>query len=100
MRDQIKRSAEDSGRSMNSEILEVLREAFPEDRSLEELIDALDYSPNEFLAWLKAMKISGAEAARLLGVNANTITRYKKQGAPKSVGLACAALYHRLKEWK
>lgn len=44
MRDQIKRAAEDSGRSMNSEILDVLREAFPEDPSLEELVDALDYS--------------------------------------------------------
>jgi transcriptional regulator with XRE-family HTH domain len=54
----------------------------------------------EFNSWLKAMKISGAEAARLLGVNVNTITRYKKSGAPKSVGLACAALYHRLGEWK
>lgn len=44
MRDQIKRAAEDSGRSMNSEILDVLREAFPEDPNLEELVDALDYS--------------------------------------------------------
>lgn len=55
---------------------------------------------NDFCAWLKAMKISGAEAARLLGVTANTITRYRREGAPQTVGLACAALYHRLKEWK
>ena len=55
---------------------------------------------NEFSAWLKAMKISGAEAARLLGVNVNTITRYKRDGAPQTVALACAALYHRLEEWK
>jgi transcriptional regulator with XRE-family HTH domain len=55
---------------------------------------------NEFCTWLKAMKITGAEAARLLGVNVNTITRYKKEGAPQTVSLACAALYHRMEEWK
>lgn len=44
MRNQIKRAAEDSGRSMNSEILDVLREAFPGDPGIEELVDALDYS--------------------------------------------------------
>lgn len=55
---------------------------------------------SDFCEWLKAMKISGAEAARLLGVNVNTITRYKREGAPQTVGLACAALYHRLGEWK
>lgn len=55
---------------------------------------------NEFCDWLKAMKISGAQAARLLGVNVNTITRYKREGAPQTVGLACSALYHRLEEWK
>lgn len=55
---------------------------------------------DRFNEWLKAMKISGAQAARLLGVNVNTITRYKKEGAPQTVGLACKALYHRLGEWK
>lgn len=44
MRDQIKRAAEESGRSMNSEILDALREAFPEEPSLDELTDALDYA--------------------------------------------------------
>lgn len=44
MRDQIKRAADDSGRSMNSEILEVLREFFPEEPSLEELVDEIDHS--------------------------------------------------------
>lgn len=44
MRDQIKRAADESGRSMNSEILEVLREAFPEEPSLDELVEAIDYS--------------------------------------------------------
>lgn len=54
----------------------------------------------EFQRWLAAMKVSGAEAARLLDVNVNTITRWKHHGAPQSIGLACAALYHRLEEWK
>ena len=55
---------------------------------------------SEFQAWLNAMKISGAEAARLLGVTKNTITRYRQSGAPRVVGLACSALYHRIGEWK
>lgn len=55
---------------------------------------------SEFEAWLRAMKISGAEAGRLLDVTPNTITRYRRSGAPKSVGLACSALFHRLGEWK
>lgn len=44
MRDQIKRIAEENGRSMNSEILDVLREYFPEEPSLEELIDEFGYA--------------------------------------------------------
>jgi len=60
----------------------------------------VDMTAAQFSAWLAAMKISGAEAGRLLGVNPNTITRYKRDGAPKAIGLACAALYHRLGEWK
>ena len=44
MRDQIKRAAEESGRSMNSEILDVLREAFPDAPSVEELVDVIDHS--------------------------------------------------------
>jgi hypothetical protein len=46
------------------------------------------------------MGITGAQAARLLGVQPNTVTRYGKKGAPRAIGLACAALYHRLEEWK
>jgi transcriptional regulator with XRE-family HTH domain len=53
-----------------------------------------------FQNWLTAMRISGAEAARLLGVHPNTITRYKREGASRETALACAALYHRLEPWK
>jgi hypothetical protein len=55
---------------------------------------------DQFCQWLAAMKISGAEAARLLGVNVNTITRYKRSGGDRMLALACAALYHRLEEWR
>lgn len=44
MRDQIKRAAEESGRSMNSEILDVLREVFPQEPSLEELVDEIGHT--------------------------------------------------------
>lgn len=44
MRDAIKRAAEDSGRSMNSEILEVLREYYPEEPSLGELVAEIDHA--------------------------------------------------------
>jgi plasmid maintenance system antidote protein VapI len=59
-----------------------------------------DMTANEFAAWLAAMKITGAEAARLLHVTPNTVTRYRREGAPRAIGLACAALFHRLEEWK
>lgn len=44
MREQIKRSAEDSGRSMNAEIVDVLREHFPAEQSLSELMDSLGHT--------------------------------------------------------
>lgn len=59
-----------------------------------------DMSKEAFIAWLTAMQISGAKAARLLGVSPNAITRYKRKGGTKMLALACSALFHRLKEWK
>lgn len=53
----------------------------------------------QFCAWLDAMKITGAEAGRLLDVAPNTITRYRRKGGPKTLALACAALFHRLGGW-
>lgn len=55
---------------------------------------------SQFNDWLSAMEVSGAQAARLLGVNVNTITRYKREGGSQMLGLACAALYHRIGAWK
>jgi hypothetical protein len=49
--------------------------------------------------WLSEMGISAAEGAKLLGVHPNTMTKYKTEGAPVHIALACAALYHRIKPW-
>lgn len=57
-------------------------------------------TPEAFRTWLVTMKIRSAEAARLLQIHANTVTKYKARGAPKPVALACAALYHRIEPWK
>lgn len=56
-------------------------------------------TPQSMRSWLAEMKISSAEGARLLGIHPNTMTRYKTEGAPVHVALACAALYHKLKPW-
>lgn len=57
-------------------------------------------SPEAFSRWLAAMKISKREAARRLGVHPNTVTVYAASGAPRHIGLACAALWHRLEVFK
>lgn len=54
---------------------------------------------SDFMDWMRAMDISSVEAGRLLGVHANTITKYRAEGAPTVVALACRALYHRLEPW-
>jgi ActR/RegA family two-component response regulator len=53
-----------------------------------------------FQRWLAEMRISASEAARLLGVHPNTITKYKAKGGPRIVALACAALFHRMEVWR
>lgn len=55
-----------------------------------------DMTASQFRTWLKLMGISGAEAARQLGVKPNTVTRYRRKGGPKMLALACRALFHRL----
>src|SRR3982750_4352569 len=52
MREQIKSLAEENGRSMNQEILEILREQFPDPPSDYELMDQLEV----VLAWAKDLK--------------------------------------------
>ena len=54
----------------------------------------------EFNAWLDHMNISGLEASRKLGAGKDTITNWKRNGAPHYIGLACAALAFGLPAWK
>lgn len=54
----------------------------------------------DFRDWLTAMDMSAAKAAELLGVHPNTMTKYRSEGAPYHVALACSAVYHRLGPWK
>ncbi len=54
---------------------------------------------DEFNAWKKNAGLSGLEAARRLGISKNTVTRYSREGAPKNIALACAALASGLTPW-
>jgi len=61
-------------------------------------------TPESFIVWLAAMKAAGlarsdAAAARLLGVSANSVVAFKRQGADRRTALACRALLHRLAPW-
>jgi hypothetical protein len=51
---------------------------------------------DEFRAWQERQKITGREAAILLGLSEDTIVRYRKDGVPKDkatiTGLAMAAI--------
>lgn len=60
------------------------------------LSEGIGVTAEQFEAWLKEMGISGAAAARMLGVSPNTVVRYKRHGGPKVLELACLALWHRL----
>jgi len=57
-----------------------------------------------FVGWLAAMKAAGlirsdADAARLLGISANSVVKMKRNGADMRTALACRALFHRLEPW-
>lgn len=54
----------------------------------------------DFNAWLALRGISGREAARQLGVSNDTVTRYKRAGAPLYIALACAAISFGLPPWR
>ncbi len=55
---------------------------------------------DDFNAWLDLRGISGREAARQLGVSNDTVTRYKRAGAPLHIALACSAICHGLPPWR
>lgn len=52
----------------------------------------------EFQHWCRHMGFrSTAAAAEALGIGSrNTIAKFRKQGAPRYIALACAALVHNL----
>ncbi|OQC18922.1 MAG: hypothetical protein BWX69_03140 [Planctomycetes bacterium ADurb.Bin069] len=54
----------------------------------------------DFEAWITRMGWSGLEAARRLGTSKNSVVRYRREGAPLTVALACAALAAGLGPWK
>lgn len=57
-----------------------------------------------FIKWLADMKSAGlarsdAAAGRLLGVSANTVVAFKKDGTDLRTALACRALLHRMEPY-
>ena len=52
-----------------------------------------------FNRWIADRNISKLEAARQLGLNKNTVTKYCREGGPLWLGLACAAISQGLKPW-
>ena len=66
-------------------------------------------NPTSFTRWLADMKSAGlarsdAEAARLLGISANSVVSMKRDGAKgaaaQRTALACRALLHRLQPYE
>jgi len=50
----------------------------------------------EFCDWMARMDLNNLEAAAALGISRNTVPRYKKEGTPLYIDLACAALSYGL----
>lgn len=62
-------------------------------------------TPQDFSAWLVAMKTAGlarsdAECGRLLDRTPRHILHLKRNGADKVTALACSALIHQLEPWE
>lgn len=57
-------------------------------------------SAESFRQWQSEMDLSASEAALVLEIHPNTMTRYRQKGAPYHIALACAALFHRLGPWR
>lgn len=55
---------------------------------------------HDFTTWMAHRRLNVGAAAEALGVGRNTIPRYMKEGAPKHIGLACAAIAMGLPEWE
>ena len=53
----------------------------------------------QFAAWCDHMGLRDSDAARQLGTAPSTIARYRKDGGPALLGLACAAISAGLSSW-
>ena len=54
----------------------------------------------DFVAFQEFMRWNNAETARQFGLSRNSVLKYQKEGAPKSIGLAAAAIAFGLPAWK
>lgn len=54
----------------------------------------------DFTAWIAHMGFNDSEVARKLELSRNTVVKYKAEGAPAHIGLACAALAFGLPAWR
>jgi len=60
-------------------------------------------TPADFTAWVALMKERGyseRDLVKMLGTGSNQITRWRRNGAPPYIGLACAALAYGLQSWR
>jgi hypothetical protein len=56
-------------------------------------------SAKSFQSWMDAMSLTAQEVAEALDVHPNTVTRYRQEGGPPALALACRALFHKLEPW-
>jgi len=54
---------------------------------------------DDFKGWIAAMGWNDSQAASELALSRNSVAKYKREGAPLSIGLACAALAAGLGPW-
>ena len=56
--------------------------------------------PEAFRAWMDEHAYSQREAAATLGIARETVKTYRREGAPRTVALACAAVAADLEPWR
>jgi DNA-binding XRE family transcriptional regulator len=59
-------------------------------------------TPESFLAWRNDVGLSQKAAAEQLGLGRRTVQDYEagRYPVPRSVALACSAIFHRLEPWE
>jgi len=50
----------------------------------------------DFCDWMQRMDINAVEFSKKTGISRNTVTRYRREGTPLYIDLACAALSYGL----